>query len=108
MGDGAREEQDREKGDRRDEKAAHGRFLREWFRAGGCLRLWTLRVPRTNCAGKPRSVTVIREVNDRSGRLFIQDSVLRRNPSHGFETRGYPGIFVQAMGDPVVVNSVIE
>lgn len=46
--------------------------------------------------------------NDRSGQLLIEDSVLQRNPSEGFETNGYPGIFVLANGDPVVRNSVIE
>jgi hypothetical protein len=46
--------------------------------------------------------------NDRSGSLVIQDSVLRANPSDGFETAGYPGIFVLASGDPTVSGSTIE
>jgi len=46
--------------------------------------------------------------NDRSGALVIEDSVLENNPSAGFETEGYPGIFVLANGDPQVVNSVIR
>jgi hypothetical protein len=46
--------------------------------------------------------------NDRSGGLVIEDSVLESNPSEGFETEGYPGIFVLANGDPEVINSVIE
>ena len=46
--------------------------------------------------------------NDRSGTLVIKDSQLRRNPSKGFETKGFPGIFVLAKGDPQVTNSVIE
>ena len=46
--------------------------------------------------------------NDRSGTLVIEDSVLRRNPSDGFETEGYPGIFVLADGDPQVSGSTIE
>jgi hypothetical protein len=46
--------------------------------------------------------------NDRSGRLVIRDSVLRRNPSDGFETDGYPGIFVLAAGDPDVQGSTLE
>ena len=29
--------------------------------------------------------------NDRSGTLVIDDSMLRNNPSRGFETQGYPG-----------------
>lgn len=46
--------------------------------------------------------------NDRTGHLVIEDSVLRNNPSHGFETSGYPGIFVLAAEDPQVTGSVIE
>jgi len=46
--------------------------------------------------------------NDRSGSLIIDRSVLRRNPSEGFETSGYPGIFVLADGDPQVTDSIIE
>ncbi|HVU05530.1 MAG TPA: hypothetical protein VHE30_27470 [Polyangiaceae bacterium] len=45
--------------------------------------------------------------NDRSGSLVIQDSTLRDNPSDGFETQGYPGIFVLANGDPQVTNSTL-
>lgn len=46
--------------------------------------------------------------NDRSGTLTIRKSVLRNNPSLGFETPGYPGIFYLGNGDPVVVDSIIE
>jgi hypothetical protein len=46
--------------------------------------------------------------NDRSGRLVIEDSVLENNRSDGFDTEGYPGIFVLANGDPEVSNSVIR
>ena len=46
--------------------------------------------------------------NDRTGSLVIKDSVLRRNPSDGFSTKGYPGIFVLAQGDPQVSGSTIE
>lgn len=46
--------------------------------------------------------------NDESGTLVIKDSTLRRNPSDGFETPGYPGIFVIANGEPRVENSVLE
>ncbi|MDP3274293.1 MAG: hypothetical protein Q8Q09_03805 [Deltaproteobacteria bacterium] len=46
--------------------------------------------------------------NNRTGTLRIRDSILRRNPSRGFETRGFPGIFVLAAGMPMVSNSVIE
>jgi predicted outer membrane repeat protein len=46
--------------------------------------------------------------NNRTGTLVIEDSTLRNNPSDGFETPGYPGIFVLADGDPRVSNSTIE
>jgi len=46
--------------------------------------------------------------NDRSGSLRIQDSVFGNNPSDGFETEGFPGIFVLANGDPEVTNSVLQ
>jgi hypothetical protein len=46
--------------------------------------------------------------NDRTGSLVIRDSELRANPSLGFETEGYPGIFVLAAGDPQVEGSVLE
>lgn len=46
--------------------------------------------------------------NDESGTLLIKDSTLSQNPSAGFETPGYPGIFVIASGDPQVTNSTIE
>lgn len=47
--------------------------------------------------------------NDRSGSLVIEDSVLRDNPSAGFETDGFPGIFVLDRDDkPAVTRSTIE
>jgi hypothetical protein len=46
--------------------------------------------------------------NDRTGSLVIDRSVLRRNASQGFETPGYPGIFVLAAGPPQVTDSILE
>jgi hypothetical protein len=46
--------------------------------------------------------------NDRTGTLRIQDSVLSDNPSDGFETDGFPGIFVLANGNPQVLDSILE
>ncbi len=46
--------------------------------------------------------------NDRSGELVIRDSSLVDNPSDGFETDGFPGIFVLANGDPQVEDSTLE
>jgi len=43
--------------------------------------------------------------NDRSGSLVLTDSLLCQNPSDGFETEGFPGIFVLAAGDPEVTRS---
>jgi hypothetical protein len=46
--------------------------------------------------------------NDRSGHLIIRDSTLRRNPSDGFETSGFPGIFYLGSGSIQVSNSTID
>jgi hypothetical protein len=46
--------------------------------------------------------------NDRTGELRIQGSTLDGNPSLGFETRGYPGIFFLGRGSPQVMSSVIR
>ena len=46
--------------------------------------------------------------NDLSGTLEIEDSTLCGNPSEGFETQGYPGIFVLADGDPSVTGSTLS
>jgi hypothetical protein len=40
--------------------------------------------------------------NDRTGSLTLQGSTLRANPSAGFETAGFPGIFYLGAGKPVV------
>ncbi|MBL6276856.1 hypothetical protein JMF97_11850 [Micromonospora fiedleri] len=44
--------------------------------------------------------------NDRTGTLRIEDSTLRRNPSHGFET--YPGIFYLGSGKPTFTRSTLR
>jgi len=46
--------------------------------------------------------------NDRSGHLIIRDSILRRNPSDGFGTSGFPGIFYLGSGPIQVSNSTID
>jgi hypothetical protein len=46
--------------------------------------------------------------NNRTGTMSISESVLRRNPSDGFETNGYPGIFFLGARDPSVSGSVLE
>ena len=40
--------------------------------------------------------------NDRTGELRITNSVLANNPSRGFETAGFPGIFFLGAGTPQV------
>lgn len=42
--------------------------------------------------------------NDRTGELRITDSVLENNPSRGFETAGFPGIFFLGAGTPHVIG----
>jgi len=46
--------------------------------------------------------------NDRSGTMTITGSTLRRNPSAGFETAGFPGIFFLGARGPMVTGSTIE
>ena len=46
--------------------------------------------------------------NNRTGRVIIEDSVLRANPSDGFGTPGFPGIFYLGDGPIQVSNSIIE
>ncbi|MET0236146.1 MAG: hypothetical protein ABW224_15990 [Kibdelosporangium sp.] len=46
--------------------------------------------------------------NNRTGTLAIEGSTLRRNPSAGFETTGYRGIFFLGAGNPSVTSSTIQ
>ena len=46
--------------------------------------------------------------NDRTGELRISTSELLHNPSGGFETPGFPGIFFLGSGLPQVSNSTID
>ena len=46
--------------------------------------------------------------NDRTGELRIDGSTLDGNPSLGFETRGYPGIFFLGSGSPQVHRSTLR
>jgi len=46
--------------------------------------------------------------NDRSGTMRVEASTLRRNPSDGFETHGYPGIFFLGARNPTVVSTTIR
>lgn len=46
--------------------------------------------------------------NDRTGQLSITDSILNGNPSLGFETAGYPGIFYLGVGSPQISGSTLS
>jgi hypothetical protein len=46
--------------------------------------------------------------NNRTGTLRIEHSALHRNPSAGFETAGYPGIFFHGRGKPMVLDSTLS
>jgi hypothetical protein len=46
--------------------------------------------------------------NDRTGTMSIEMSTLRRNPSDGFETNGFPGIVFLGARDPSVSSSTLQ
>jgi predicted outer membrane repeat protein len=46
--------------------------------------------------------------DDNTGTLTIQDSTLHDNPSQGFQTPGYPGIFFHSTGHPTVTDSTLS
>lgn len=46
--------------------------------------------------------------DNNTGTLAIQDSTLHDNPSEGFETPGYPGIFFHSAGHPTVTGSTLS
>jgi hypothetical protein len=45
--------------------------------------------------------------NDRTGTMSIESSTLRRNPSAGFETHGFRGIFFLGAHNPTVSSSTL-
>jgi hypothetical protein len=46
--------------------------------------------------------------NDRTGKLQIESSTFASNPSSGFETTGYPGIFFLGSGKPQISGSKLR
>ncbi|WP_327287158.1 hypothetical protein [Streptomyces sp. NBC_01198] len=46
--------------------------------------------------------------NDHTGTLAVHGSTLRTNPSHGFATAGYPGVFFIGAGKPDVSGSTLD
>ncbi|MBK8257217.1 MAG: hypothetical protein IPK82_31655 [Polyangiaceae bacterium] len=75
---------------------------------GNTFTLTLCGVKMTNNTANEGGGAIFFVSNDQSGNLIIKDSVLSNNPSAGFETNGYPGIFVIAAGPPQVENSTIE
>ena len=47
-------------------------------------------------------------VDNDQGTLTIEDSTLHHNPSGEFFTAGYPGIYFDSNGHPIVINSTIN
>ncbi|HZM77277.1 MAG TPA: hypothetical protein VFC19_16210 [Candidatus Limnocylindrales bacterium] len=46
--------------------------------------------------------------NDRTGTMSIENSVLHKNPSKGFQTKGFPGIFFLGARPPTVTGSTLD
>ena len=46
--------------------------------------------------------------NNRTGTMSIEGSTLRHNPSDGFETHGFPGIFFLGARNPSVSGSTLQ
>lgn len=78
------------------------------YNDGNTFTLTLCGVRMTNNTANEGGGAIFFVSNDLTGSLIIKDSFLGNNPSKGFETSGYPGIFVLASGDPQVTNSTIE
>jgi hypothetical protein len=46
--------------------------------------------------------------NNRTGTMRLEQTSMRRNRGHRFETQGYPGIFFLGAGSPALVDSILE
>jgi hypothetical protein len=46
--------------------------------------------------------------DDNTGTLTIEDSTLENNPSAGFWTRPYPGIYFHSSGAPKIIHSILH
>jgi hypothetical protein len=77
------------------------------YNDGNTFTLSLCGVKMTNNTANEGGGAIFFVSNDLSGSLVIQDSFLSMNPSAGFETDGYPGIFVLAK-DKQVTNSTLE
>jgi hypothetical protein len=73
--------------------------------------LYTVRVAGTVISGnhaREGGGAIFFVSNDRTGTLRIAHSRLHHNPSAGFETAGYPGIFFLGHGHPIVIDSTLN
>lgn len=73
--------------------------------------LFTVRLLRTtmeNNVAREGGGAIFFVSNDRTGTLAIADSGLHDNPSQGFETAGFPGIFFLGRGKPEVTGSTLD
>ena len=77
------------------------------YNDGNTYTLTLCGVKMTNNSANEGGGAIFFVSNDKSGHLVITDSFLSQNPSAGFETAGYPGIFVIAK-DVTVTNSTIQ
>lgn len=69
---------------------------------------FTIRLVRTRIEGNGATEgggAVFFVSNDRTGSMSIEASTLRSNPSAGFETEGFPGIFFLGAAPPAVSDS---
>jgi hypothetical protein len=81
---------------------------------GGAVRLdgdrFTLTLTRTRIEGNVANEVggaVFFVSNDRTGTMRIEGSTLSDNPSRGFETDGFPGIFFLGASGPEVAGSTL-
>jgi hypothetical protein len=61
-----------------------------------------------NNSAKEGGGAIIFVSNDLTGTLGITNSVLTSNPSAGFETAGYPGVFYLGSGAPQISGSTLQ
>ncbi len=78
------------------------------YNDGNTYTLSLCGVKMTNNVANEGGGAIFYVSNDGSGSMTIKDSELENNPSKGFETKGYPGIFYKSNNPPQVTNSTIK
>lgn len=78
------------------------------YNDGNTFTLSLCGVKMTNNTANEGGGAIFFVSNNKTGSLVIQDSFLSMNPSAGFETDVYPGIFALSKDGPLVTNSTIE